>query len=126
MNEFFYNEQFPLAFTGISSIVYACYWIRKILKSPKPYHKQQVFFVVLALLAIILGISTAFTKFTLNCLCGVYGGASEFIILYKKYLEDMRTNTPWHDGIIYYANGIGIGLTLILLSLNFIMNLFFE
>ncbi|MBR4926505.1 MAG: hypothetical protein IKZ61_12285 [Prevotella sp.] len=123
MKEFLNSEHFFLIITGIASIAYACSWIRKILKSPKPYQRRQYLYIALALLMIILGISTFFTKFTLNYLCGVYAGVSEFIILHYKYLEDRKKNIPWHDGIIYYTSGIGIGLTFILFSLHSILKM---
>ena len=126
MKEFFNSEQFLLIFIGVASIAYACSWIYKILKSPKPYQKRQYFYIVLALVAIVCGISTFFTKCTLNCLCGLYAGVSEFIILYNKYLEDRKKDIPWHDGVIYYINGIGIGLTFILFSLHSILKMYLD
>ncbi len=126
MKEFLNSEHFFLIFTGLVSIAYAWFWIRRIHINLKPYHKRQYFYIVLAFLVIILGLSTFFTKFTLNCLCGVYAGVSEFIILYNKYLEDKKKNIPWHDGIIYYTNGIGIGLTFILFSLHSILKIYLD
>ena len=126
MKEFFNSEQFLLIFIGVASIAYACSWIYKILKSPKPYQKRQYIYIALALVAIVCGISTFFTKCTLNCLCGLYAGVSEFIILYNKYLEDRKKDIPWHDGVIYYINGIGIGLTFILFSLHSILKMYLD
>ena len=85
MKNLFNSEQFLLAFTGIVSVWYACSWIIRILKSPKPYQRRQYLYIALALIVIILGISTFFTKFTLNCLCGAYVGVSAFIKLYREY-----------------------------------------
>ena len=126
MKELLNSEHFFLIFTGLVSIAYAWSWIRKILIHPKPYHKRQYFYIALAFFVIILGLSTFFTKFTLNCLCGLYAGVSEFIILYNKYLEDRKKDIPWHDGVIYYINGIGIGLTFILFSLHSILKMYLD
>ena len=125
MNDIF-SERFVFISLGVVSIAYACSWIYKILKSPKPYQKRQYIYIALALVAIVCGISTFFTKCTLNCLCGVYAGVSELIILYNKYLEDKKKNISWHDGVIYYTNGIGIGLTFILFSLHSILKMYLD
>ena len=83
MNDLFW-KRFFLVFLGISSVEHACFWIYKILNSPKPYHKRQYFYIALALLVIFSGISTFFTKCTLNCLCGIYAGVSELINLHHE------------------------------------------
>ena len=126
MKDFLNSEHFFLIFAGLVSIAYALFWIRKIRINLKPYHKRQYFYIALAFLVIILGLSTFFTKFTLNCFCGVYVGVSELIILYNKYLEDKKKNISWHDGVIYYTNGIGIGLTFILFSLHSILKMYLD
>ena len=121
MNEIF-SEQFGLVLAGIVSAAYAWSWIRKILKSPKPYHKRQYFYITLAVLVIILGISTFFTKFTLNCLCGLYAGVSEFIKLYHEY------KVPHKKGDMFFTliYGIGLGCSLIMISAYFIVQLYFD
>ena len=126
MKEFFNSEQFLLIFIGVASIAYACSWIYKILKSPKPYQKRQYIYIALALVAIVCGISTFFTKCTLNCLCGVYAGVSELINLHHDYLEDKKRGTRILYRTIYYTNGLGLGLLFIIPSLFFILNLYLD
>lgn len=126
MKEFFNSEQFLLIFIGVASIAYACSWIYKILKSPKPYQKRQYIYIALALVAIVCGISTFFTKCTLNCLCGVYAGVSELINLHHDYLEDKKRGTRIVNRTIYYTNGLGLGLSFIIPSLFFILNLYLD
>ena len=126
MKEFFNSEQFLLIFIGVASIAYACSWIYKILKSPKPYKKRQYIYIALALVAIVCGISTFFTKCTLNCLCGVYAGVSELINLHHDYLEDKKRGTRIVYRTIYYTNGLGLGLLFIIPSLFFILNLYLD
>ena len=126
MKEFFNSEQFLLIFIGVASIAYACSWIYKILKSPKPYQKRQYIYIALALVAIVCGISTFFTKCTLNCLCGVYAGVSELINLHHDYLEDKKRGTRILYRTIYYTNGLGLGLSFIIPSLFFILNLYLD
>ena len=126
MKEFFNSEQFLLIFIGVASIAYACSWIYKILKSPKPYQKRQYIYIALALVAIVCGISTFFTKCTLNCLCGLYAGVSELINLHHDYLEDKKRGTRIVYRTIYYTNGLGLGLSFIIPSLFFILNLYLD
>ena len=126
MKEFFNSEQFLLIFIGVASIAYACSWIYKILKSPKPYQKRQYIYIALALVAIVCGISTFFTKCTLNCLCGFYAGVSELINLHHDYLEDKKRGARIVYRTIYYANGLGLGLSFIIPSLFFILNLYLD
>lgn len=126
MKEFFNSEQFLLIFIGVASIAYACSWIYKILKSPKPYQKRQYIYIALALVAIVCGISTFFTKCTLNCLCGVYAGVSELINLHHDYLEDKKGGTRIVYRTIYHTNGLGLGLSFIIPSLFFILNLYLD
>ena len=126
MKEFFNSEQFLLIFIGVASIAYACSWIYKILKSPKPYHIWQYIYISLALVAIVCGISTFFTKCTLNCLCGFYAGVSELINLHHDYLEDKKRGARIVYRTIYYANGLGLGLSFIIPSLFFILNLYLD
>lgn len=125
MNDIF-SERFVFILLGVVSIAYACSRIHKILKSPKPYHIWQFIYIALALVAIACGISTFFTKFTLNCLCGVYAGVSELINLHHDYLEDKKRGTRILYRTIYYTNGLGLGLSLIMLGLNFTLELYLD
>ena len=121
MNEIF-SEQFGLIFAGVVSVWYAWSWIRKILKIPKPYHKRQYFYIALALLVIFSGISTFFTKCTLNCLCGLYAGVSAFITVYRE------NKVPHKKGDMFFTliYGIGFGYSLIMISVYFIVQLYFD
>ena len=114
MNDLFW-ERCLLVFVGISSVEHACSWIYKILNSPKPYHKRQYFNIALALLVILLGISTFFTKCTLNCLCGIYAGVSELINLHHDIV--IKKNKKIWNMITDRPNGFFLGLTYIMLSL---------
>ena len=123
MNDIF-SEHFAFIFLGVVSIAYACSWIYKILKKPKPYHIWQYIYIILAFLVILLGISTFFTKFVLNCLCGLYAGVSKIIILHDeivfkkdKYIWNIITDRP---------NGCALGLTYIIISLFFLLNLYLD
>ena len=122
MKEFFNSEQFLLIFTGVASIAYACSWIYRILKSPKSYQKQQYIYIALALLVIFLGISTLFTKFTLNCLCGVYVGVSEFIKLYHEY----RATPQKRDMFYIVLDGGAWGLSFIMFSMYLLLTLYLD
>ena len=124
MKDFFNSEHFLLIFTGLVSIAYAWSWIRKILKGPKPYHKRQYFYIALAFLVIILGLSTFFTKFILNCLCGIYAGVSEFINLYQEIVIKKDKNI-WNI-ITDSPNGWAWGLSLITFSIFFTLTLYLE
>lgn len=122
MKEFFNSEQFLLIFIGVASIAYACSWIYKILKSPKPYQKRQYIYIALALVAIVCGISTFFTKCTLNCLCGVYVGVSAFIKLYHEYRA-----TPQKRDIFYIVlDGGAWGLSFIMFSMYLLLTLYLD
>ena len=124
MKEFFNSEQFLLIFIGVASIAYACSWIYKILKSPKPYQKRQYIYIALALVAIVCGISTFFTKFILNCLCGIYAGVSEFINLYQEIVIKKDKNI-WNI-ITDSPNGWAWGLSLITFSIFFTLTLYLD
>ncbi len=116
------SEQFLLAFAGIVSVWCACSWIYRILKSPKPYQKRQYIYIALALLVILLGISTLFAKFTLNCLCGVYVGVSAFIKLYHEYRA-----TPQKRDIFYIVlDGGAWGLSFIMFSMYLLLTLYLD
>ena len=125
MNDIF-SERFVFISLGVVSIAYACSWIYKILKRPKPYHIWQYIYISLALVAIVCGISTFLTKCTLNCLCGFYAGVSELINLHHDYLEDKKRGTRIVYRTIYYTNGLGLGLSFIIPSLFFILNLYLD
>jgi len=124
MKEFFNSEQFLLIFTGVASIEYACSWIYRILKSPKPYQKQQYIYIALALLVIFLGISTLFTKCTLNCLCGIYAGVSELINLHHDIV--IKKNKKIWNMITDRPTGFFLGLTYIMFSMYFLLTLYLD
>jgi len=126
MKDFLYSEHFVFVFAGVVSIWYACSWIRKILKSPKPYHKQQYVYIVLALIMVFCGISTFFAMNIFNCLCGVYAGVSELINLHHDYLEDKKRGTRILYRTIYYSNGLGLGLSFIIIGLHFTLKLYLD
>ena len=111
----FIDEHFAFVTMGLVSIAYACSWIYKFWKKKETLSKWQYAYIVLAIIMIILGISTFFTKFTLNCLCGTYAGVSELINLRHEYIEEKVEN------IYYYLNRIFLGMLFLLLSLNFIL-----
>lgn len=111
----FIYEHFAFVTMGLVSIAYACSWIYKFWKKKETLSKWQYAYIVLAIIMIILGISTFFTKFTLNCLCGTYAGVSELINLRHEYIEEKVEN------IYYYLNRIFLGMLFLLLSLNFIL-----
>lgn len=123
MNDLFW-ERCLLVFVGISSVEYACSWIYKILNSPQPYHKRQYFYIALALLVIFLGISTFFTKCTLNCLCGIYAGVSELINLHHDIV--IKKNKKIWNMITDRPNGFFLGLTYIMVSLFFTLYLYVD
>lgn len=123
MNDFF-NERFLFVSVGIVSAAYACSWIYRILNSPKPCHKRQYFYIALALLVIFSGISTFFTKCTLNCLCGIYAGVSKIINLYQEVVFKKDKNI-WNI-ITDRPNGCALGLVFIILSLLFLLNLYLD
>lgn len=116
MNDIF-SEQFAFIFAGVVSIWYACSWIRKILKSPKPYHKQQYVYIILALIMVFCGISTFFAMNIFNRLCGVYAGLFEIRNLYHEYTESKNKNDDIN--IYYYLDGLGLGGSLIIIGLYF-------
>ena len=122
MKNLFNSEQFLLAFTGIVSVWYACSWIIRILKSPKPYQRRQYLYIALALIVIILGISTFFTKFTLNCLCGAYVGVSAFIKLYREY----RATPQKRDMFYIVLDGGAWGLSFFMFSLYLLLTLYLD
>lgn len=123
--DFFHSEQSILIFAGIVSIWYACSWIRKILKSPKPYHKRQFFYIALALIVIILGISTLFEKFALNCLCGLYAGVSVFTKLNQEYNE-YKAKSRIGDAFYILLYGFSWGLSFIMVSVFLLLNLYLD
>ncbi len=94
----------------------------RILKSPKPYQKQQYIYIALALLVTFLGISTLFTKFTLNCLCGVYVGVSAFIKLYREY----RATPQKRDMFFIVLDGGAWGLSFIMFSMYLLLTLYLD
>ena len=109
------NEHFAFVTLGLVSIAYACSWIYKFRKRKESLNRWQYAYIILAFIVIILGISTFFTKFALNCLCGTYAGASVLINLRHEYIEKKVGN------IYYYLNGLALGLLFLLGSLNFIL-----
>lgn len=111
----FIDEHFAFVTMGLVSIAYACSWIYKFWKKKETLSKWQYAYIVLAIIMIILGISTFFTKFALNCLCGTYAGVSELINLRHEYIEKKVENT------LYYTKGTGLGVSFIIFSLNFIL-----
>lgn len=125
ISDFFHSEHSILVFSGIVSAWYAFSWIYKILKSPKPYQKKQYFYIALALLVIILGISTFFSKFTLNCLCGVYVGVSVFIKLYHEYHE-YKAESRLGDAFYILLYGLLWGLSFIMVSMFLLLNLYLD
>ncbi len=100
----FIDEHFAFVTMGLVSIAYACSWIYKFWKKKETLSKWQYAYIVLAIIMIILGISTFFTKFALNCLCGTYAGVSELINLRHEYIEEKVEN------IYYYLNRIFFGM----------------
>lgn len=125
MKEFFNSEQFLLIFIGVASIAYACSWIYKILKSPKPYQKRQYIYIALALVAIVCGISTFFTKCTLNCLCGLYAGVSVFTKLNQEYNE-YKAKSRIGDAFYILLYGFSWGLSFIMVSVFLLLNLYLD
>ena len=123
MNDFF-SEHFIFIIVGVVSALYGCSWIYRILNKTKPFHKRQYVYIALALFMILCGVSTFFTKCILNCLCGTYAGFLEITNLYHEYTESKKNKNDIN--IYYYLDGLCLGLTFILFSLNFIMNIFFE
>jgi hypothetical protein len=123
MNDIF-SEHFAFIFAGIVSVWYAYSWIRKILKSPKPYYIQQYIYIAFALIMIFCGISTFFFMCTLNCLCGVYAGLLEINNLYHEYTESK--NNKDDINIYYYLNGLGLGLSLVIIGLYFTLKLYLD
>ena len=111
----FIDEHFCFVTMGLVSIAYACSWIYKFWKRKETLSKWQYAYIALAIIVIILGISTFFTKFALNCLCGTYAGVSVLINLRHEYIEKKVEN------IYYYLNGVGLGVIFLMLSLNFIL-----
>ena len=114
------DERLIFIFVGIISVIYACSWIYKIRKKPKPYSKYQYFYMALALVFIFLGISTFFTKCILNCLCGAYAGASQIISTYRGYLEDPEKGSLYSI-IRYCVYDCSTGLILIFASFMFLL-----
>ena len=112
----FIDEHFAFVTMGLVSIAYACSWIYKFWKRKETIGKWQYAYIALAVIVIFLGISTFFTKFALNCLCGTYAGASELINLRHEYTKEER-----NANICYYLNRIGLGMIFLILSLNFIL-----
>ena len=110
------NEHFVFVAMGLVSIAYACSWIYKFRKRKETLNRWHYAYITLAFIVIILGLSTFFTKFSLNCLCGTYAGVSELINLRHEYIEEKED-----INIYYYLKGVGLGLTLIMISLNFIL-----
>lgn len=111
----FIDEHFAFVTMGLVSIAYACSWIYKFWKKKETLSKWQYAYIVLAIIMIILGISTFFIKISLNCLCGVYAGVSELINLRHEYIEEKVENR------YYYLNGLALGLLFLLGGLNFIL-----
>ena len=111
----FIDEHFCFVTMGLVSRAYACSWIYKVWKRKETLSKWQYAYIALAIIVIILGISTFFTKFALNCLCGTYAGVAVLINLRHEYIEKKVEN------IIYYLDGITVGWLFLILSLNFIL-----
>ena len=123
MNDFF-NERFLFVSVGIVLAAYACSWIYRILNSPKPYHKQQYVYIILALIMVFCGISTFFAMNIFNCLCGVYAGLFEIRNLYHEYTESKNKNDDIN--IYYYLDGLGLGGSLIIIGLYFTLKLYLD
>ena len=117
-----FTDYFVFVSIGTASAWYACSRIYKILKSPRPYHIMQYFQLCLALVVIILGISTFFTKFTLNCLCGAYVGVSAFITLYREY----RATPQKRDMFYIVLDGGAWGLSFFMFSLYLLLTLYLD
>ena len=109
------NEHFAFVTIGLVSIAYACSWIYKFRKRKETLNRWHYAYITLAFIVIILGLSTFFTKFALNYLCGTYAGVSELINLRHEYIEKKVEN------IYYYLNGVGLGVIFLMISLNFIL-----
>jgi hypothetical protein len=110
------NDYFVFVAMGIVSIAYACSWIYKFQKRKNAFNKFQYVYIALAFIVIILGLSTFFTKFSLNCLCGIYAGVSELLNLRQEYIDRKENINIYH-----YLKGFGLGMTLIMIGLNFIL-----
>ena len=110
------DEHFVFVAMGLVSIAYACSWIYKFRKRKETLNRWHYAYITLAFIVIILGLSTFFTKFSLNCLCGTYAGVSELINLRHEYIEEKED-----INICYYCNGVGLGIIFLMLSLNFIL-----
>ena len=63
------DEHFVFVAMGLVSIAYACSWIYKFRKRKETLNRWHYAYITLAFIVIILGLSTFFTKFSLNCLC---------------------------------------------------------